>query len=145
MWYCFNKHLNNIIKITAHKVNLLAKMRQYLTDFSNLIIYKTMILPYFDYGYILFTSSQKQLNCTNVGMHILNYMYKKKDNVELLDINRVNTRAHAAPIFKTIGPKKYRNSVLYKGAIRWNSLPVTIRNIDSYDYFKSLQKRSMLL
>ena len=28
------------------------------------------------------------------------------------------------------------DSVLYKGAIGWNSLPVNIRNIDSYDSAK---------
>ena len=59
----FNKHLNNIIKITAHKINLLSKVRQYLTEFASITIYKTMILPYFDYGDILFiNSSKKQLN-----------------------------------------------------------------------------------
>ena len=57
----FNKHLNNIIKITAHKINLLAKVRQYLTETASLRIYKTMILPYFDYGDILYDSSSKKL------------------------------------------------------------------------------------
>ena len=57
----FNKHLNNIIKITAHKINLLAKVRQYLTEFASVTIYKTMILPYFDYGDILFMNSSKKL------------------------------------------------------------------------------------
>ena len=36
---------------------------------------------------------------------LLNYMYKKKDCPELLDIKKVNTRAGAAPLFKTIIPK----------------------------------------
>ena len=57
----FNKHLNNIIRITAHKINLLAKVRQYLTDDASLSIYKTMILPYFDYGDILFMNSSTKL------------------------------------------------------------------------------------
>ena len=37
------------------------------------------------------------------------------------------------------------DSVLYKGAIGWNSLPVNISNIDSYDSFRNLQKRNMIL
>ena len=79
--------------------------------------------------------------------HLLKYMFKKKGCIELLDIKNVNTRARAAPIFKTIIPKceKYKNSVFYKGAIRWNSLPVKTRNLDSYDSFKSLQKKKMML
>ena len=56
----FNKHLNNIIKITAHKINLLSKVRQYLTEFASITIYKTMILPYFDYGDILFINCSKK-------------------------------------------------------------------------------------
>ena len=55
------KHLNNIIKITAHKINLLAKVRQYLTNNACINIYKTMILPYFDYANILFINSSKKL------------------------------------------------------------------------------------
>ena len=178
----FYKHLNNIIKITAYKINLLAKMRQYLTEFASLTIYKTMILPYFDYGDILFSNSTKKLldkldrlqiralklclrldgnapdnvllNSAGIAKlnirreaHLLNYMYKKKECIELLDIKNVNTRARTAPLFKTIIPgcEKYKHSVLYKGTISWNSLPAIIRNIDSYDSFKTVQKRNMLL
>ena len=177
----FNKHLNNIIKITAHKINLLSKVRQYLTEFASITIYKTMILPYFDYGDILFINcSKKQLNkldhlqkraikiCLRLGQntpedmllrsakvaklidrreaHLLNFMYRKKDCIALLDIKKVNTRARAAPLFKTIIPKceKYKQSVFYNGAIKWNSLPVKTRNIGSYNSFKSLQKTNML-
>ena len=178
----FNKQLNNIIKITAYKINLLAKMRQYLTEFASITIYKTMILPYFDYGDILFTEASTKLLdkldrlqlravkiclrldgnapenillnsagvaklCQRRNAHLLNYMYKKKECIEMLDIKNVNTRARKAPIFKTIIPscEKYKNSVLYKGAIKWNSLPAEVRNTDTYDSFKNLQKRNMLL
>ena len=53
----FNKHLNNIIKITEHKINLLATVRQYLTESTSINIYKTMILPYFDHVDIFFINS----------------------------------------------------------------------------------------
>ena len=78
--------------------------------------------------------------------HLLNYMYKKKDCIELLDIKKINTRARAAPLFKTIIPKceKYKHSVFYHGAINWNSLPVKIRNISTYNSFKLLQKKNIL-
>ena len=36
--------------------------------------------------------------------HLLSYMYKKEQCAELLDIKNVNTRARAAPLFKTIIP-----------------------------------------
>ena len=57
----FNKHLNNMIKITAYKINLLSKVRQYLTEFVSITIYRTILLPYFDYGDILFINSTKKL------------------------------------------------------------------------------------
>ena len=37
--------------------------------------------------------------------HLLNYMYTKKTCIDLLVIKDVNTRARAAPLFKTIIPK----------------------------------------
>ena len=57
----FTKHLNNVIRIVSHKINLLAKVRRYLDNRASLLIYKIMILPYFDYGDILFMKSQKHL------------------------------------------------------------------------------------
>ena len=59
----------------------------------------------------------------------------------------INTRARAAQIFKTIIPKseKHKNSVLYIGAIKLNNLPVNLRNIETYDSFKNIHKRNMLL
>ena len=57
----FNKHLNNIIKITAYTMNILPKISQYLTETASLTIYKSIILPYFDYGDILLMSSHKKL------------------------------------------------------------------------------------
>ena len=151
----FNKHLNNTIRISAYKINLLAKIRSYLTEFAILTIFKTMILPYFDHGDVLFINSPKKLLnkldhlqkravkiCLRAGediphdillynakvaklnrrrdAHLLNFMYKMKDCVQLLDIKNINTRARAAPLFKTIIPKceKDKNSVLYNGAMK---------------------------
>ena len=131
-----------------------------------------MILPYFDYGDILYINSPKKLldkldrlkkraeklylrsngdipedillRSTNIAKldkrrdaHLLNFMFKKKNRMELLDIKPINTRSRAAPLFKTIIPKceKYKNSVFYNGAVQWNNLPVKIGNIETYDSF----------
>ena len=169
----FTKHLNNVIRIVSHKINLLAKVRQVVDNRASLLIYKTMILPYFDYGDILFMKSQKHLlskldhlqkralkMCLHILLltsadvahlgrrreaHILNYMYKNKEKEELLDIKNVNTRSRVAPLFKTVIPscEKYKNSAIYDGAILWNMLPVNIGNIDSFDSFKAHQKKAM--
>ena len=91
---------------------------------------------------ILLSSTNTAKLVKRRNAHLLNFMYKKKQCIELLDIKNVHTRARDAVLFKTIIPRceKYKHSVFffYKGATTWNSLPVTIRNIDTYDLFKEL-------
>ena len=58
-------------KITAHKINLLSKIRQYITESASITIYKSMILPYFDYEDILFINSSKKL------LNKLDYLQKR--------------------------------------------------------------------
>ena len=56
----FWAHLNNTIKIVGHKISLLNKIRFYITEDAAIKIYKTMILPYLDYGYIFFINSNSK-------------------------------------------------------------------------------------
>ena len=58
----------------------------------------------------------------------------------------INTRAHDALLFTTVRPnsEKYKNNVLYKGAILWNARSPTLRNIESYVNLKSLLKDEAL-
>ena len=46
----FHNHLKNTITILAHKIYLLHIIRSYINTDATIIIYKTMILPYADYG-----------------------------------------------------------------------------------------------
>ena len=47
---------------------------------------------------------------------------------------------HDAVLFSTQKPnsEKYKNNVLYKGAITWNSLSVAIRKSQKYSILKDL-------
>ena len=97
----FNKHLNNIIRITAHKINLLAKVRQFLTNKACKNIFKTMILPYFDYGDILYINSSKRLSdkldrlqrralriCLKAGVDMPENILLKSTNTALFEKRR---------------------------------------------------------
>ena len=53
----FNSHLNNTIKIVSHKMFLLHKIKSYITEDTATKIYKSMILPYLDYGDIFYMNS----------------------------------------------------------------------------------------
>ena len=46
----FNAHLNNTIKLVSHNIFLLHKIKFYITDDAAIKIYKSMIIPYLDYG-----------------------------------------------------------------------------------------------
>ena len=50
----FNYHVKTVASIVSYKANLLAKIRKYLTDNVALKIYKSMILPYFDYADVIY-------------------------------------------------------------------------------------------
>ena len=78
--------------------------------------------------------------------HVLNFMYKRKSNVSLLNNREIRTRAHDAPLFEVIVPRceAFKRSVGYSGAICWNNLAPNIRNIISYGEFKHKQKLRML-
>ena len=53
----FRKHMQNIYKLAAHKVYTLSKIRPYITANAALVIYKTKILPFIDYGDIFYDST----------------------------------------------------------------------------------------
>ena len=53
----YNHHLNSVIGKVLHKMTLLAKMKRYLKKSVALQIYKSMILPYIDYGDIIYNKA----------------------------------------------------------------------------------------
>ena len=62
----FKYHTGNLVNLINHKLYMFSKIRRYLNDHSAISIYKTMILPYVDYGDICYMSSNipevKKLN-----------------------------------------------------------------------------------
>ena len=174
----FRAHLVNTIKLVAHKIQILSKIRCNIIEEAAIKIYKSMILPYLDYGDIFFINSNSkqikklqtlqnralriclsskiyvptntihqsvQLPKLNVQResHLANFMYKYKNNVLYLNTRNVRTRMHDAPVFNISEPncEKFKNNIFYCGAVKWNSLPVVDRNIDSYLEFKAVQKK----
>ena len=59
----FTKHINNIIKTVSHKLNLLSKTRQLITQAASVRIYNSMILPYMDYGDVVYQAATSDLLC----------------------------------------------------------------------------------
>ena len=57
----FNQHLISVTRIILHKLRLLSKMKRYMDDDTAIIIYKSMLLPYFDYAGVIYDKA-------NVGL-----------------------------------------------------------------------------
>ena len=177
----FNKHLNNVIRTASHKTYQLSKIRNYINEETSIRLYKTMILPYMDYGDIIYdAASLKQLNklqkiqnhCLRIGnksqptatvydlhsrykvgyleyrrqAHLKNFMFKQRNNDNVIDRRDIPTRSYGATIFNVALPRyeKYKCSTFYRGAIAWNQLPAHQRNIPLYTDFKYVQKLEML-
>ena len=59
----FNGHVKTVSAIVAYKASLLAKIRKFITDSVAMKIYKSMIVPYFDYGDVMYNqASQEELD-----------------------------------------------------------------------------------
>ena len=59
----FNYHVRSATSTISYKVNLLVKIHKFLCEGVALKVYKCMILPYFDYGDVIYsTASQEGLD-----------------------------------------------------------------------------------
>ena len=59
----YNLQVNQVIRTVLHKLMLLSKMKKYLRDDAALNVYKSMMLPYFDYADVIFDKAlNKDLN-----------------------------------------------------------------------------------
>ena len=50
----FSSHIAQVIKTVCYKMTLLARLKKYLNNETALLIYKSMLLPYFDYADVIF-------------------------------------------------------------------------------------------
>ena len=84
----FNKHIDYVNKVTSHKIFMLSKIRAYMDQRTAIYIYKSMIMPIFDYGDIIFEGGNKnrldKLKCTqNRGLKICMNIRNKIGTVDL--------------------------------------------------------------
>ena len=95
-----------------------------------------------DTDYIHSTAKMPKLEARR-KVHLRNFMYLQLCKPWLLDIKSVNTRLRDAPLFKVkiANTLAYERSVHHNGAIRWNNLPIEIRNVNQYLSFKLSQLR----
>ena len=80
--------------------------------------------------------------------HLNNFMFKRNENIEIIDNNddMVVTRSMSSKKFIVNKPniETYKRSINYSGAVCWNKLPNNTKNIDLFEIFKFNQKKEML-
>ena len=97
----FELHAKTTFKLVSHKIRIFSKIRGYLNESQALTVYKTKILPYFDYADILCIGSyqrtpkklQKQQNqalriCLRLGSRSKVNVLHKMGKIELLSDRR---------------------------------------------------------
>ena len=56
----FESHVNETIRMVAHKLYLLSRIRKYVNIYQAITIYRSMIVPYFDYGDIVLVNINRK-------------------------------------------------------------------------------------
>ena len=177
----FEMHAKECFRLVSHKLYLVSKISNIINNKQAITIYKSKILPYFDYGDIFYNKTfsrtlekiQKLQNrairlClgkdsrynvlllhqeSNIPRlenrrhtHLLNFVYPRAHMDKYVEIPAVPLRRYDTPILFVHFPnnESFRRSILFQGAIAWNTLPVVDRAVDSHTKFKSIQKNKLI-
>ena len=177
----FESHALESMRLVSHKIYMLSQIRNFVTTHQALTIYKSKILPYFDYGDIFYINTYgrtrtKLQRLQNRGLklclghnarydtdllhyeakvpkleprracHITNFVYHRAHDAKYTRVIDRQLRRFNAPIMTEIKANNstFSRSVLYQGAIHWNSLPINERNIRMYNSFKRAQKSKLI-
>ena len=55
----YSNHISVLLNTIAHKAYVLSKIRRFITEYSAIKIFKSMILPYFDYADIVYDKANQ--------------------------------------------------------------------------------------
>ena len=84
----FNKHIDYVNKVVSHKIFILSKIRRFIDKYTALHIFKTMIVPIFDYGNIIYnggsiTKMSKLKRTQNRGLKMCLGIYEHISDEDL--------------------------------------------------------------
>ena len=78
--------------------------------------------------------------------HLSNFVFHRVHDPRYVRVVDRQLRRFDAPIMTEIGSNNstFSRSVLFQGALLWNSIPVNERNIPNYKDFKQVQKKKLI-
>ena len=99
----FKYHTDKLLNLINHELYMFSKIRRYLNIKSALAIYKSMILPYFDYGDIIFMSANiqeiKKLDKLHIrGLRICFKTQGRIDDIELFNLANISNLSNRRKI-----------------------------------------------
>ena len=56
----YKPHIKSVITKVTHKLSVLSKIRKYLDVHTSLVVFKSMILPHFDYGEVVYAAASNE-------------------------------------------------------------------------------------
>ena len=120
----FNDHIKNNINKAGHKVYMLSRVRQYVNTNTALTIFKSMILPYIEYGNIF------NGTCNEIYKHKLQVI---QNNALKIALNKNNLYSTVdLHIEAKILPCKYRRLMMLQ-KITFNELKENVALVDKKD------------
>ena len=89
--------------------------------------------------------SKIYVKCKESEINLLNFMYKRKDNIRLLQNQPRELRRFEARVFIEYASNNntFESSILFQGAHKWNALPVIEGNMHTYEGFKMCQRQKL--
>ena len=87
----YEYHMKNVLKIISSKLYVFSKIRRFLSEKAALDVYKTMILPYFDYGDVIFMFSNENLLNKMDRLHLRGLKISKKITTSINDDELLNS------------------------------------------------------
>ena len=92
--------MKNLVNQISHKLYIFSKIRRFFSNKAALNVYKTMILPYFDYGDVVFMFSSESMLKKLDRLHLrglrisenINNSFPKDDLLELCNISSLCNR-----------------------------------------------------
>ena len=92
----FKKHLNMTLVSARHKLFVLKKIRPFIDKETSLLIFKTMVLPKLEYGYVTAMHGNTNLrvrlqSLQNYGPKMCLYLDRRTDTEEVHRLAKLNT------------------------------------------------------
>ena len=74
----FSNHISTVLNSVSHKAYILSKIRKFIDIRAAIKIYKSMILPYFDYTDIVFDKANRNdLGSRECKTNVLEFVFLK--------------------------------------------------------------------